>query len=221
MIKFRRNYIFINFHFFPTEIVWNSKIYNKCNIKILNDYSAVTSLEFALIGLPFFALIFATFSLGIWYYYSTSVDLAIYAAARQFMTGQIQSSASAITPAAFTTILCGNGTTTSGLMPAFVPCSAANPVVNIAVVQDFNTLVAASAKTNSKNNPPTSYSALTLNHLPTNLCSPQPLDIVYIQAIYQIPILPAVFSVFGGTLVSGTTIQVEEFPTVSGQVTNC
>jgi Flp pilus assembly protein TadG len=221
MTEFHGSPVRSSFLIAPRRISLSFRFHFLDILVIIRDRSAITSLEFALIGLPFFALILATFSLGIWYYYATSVDLAVYAAARQFMTGQIQSSASAITPAAFTTILCGNGSTISGLMPAFVPCTATNPVVNISIVQDFNTLVTTVSKTNKTTNPPSSYEALTLTHLPTKLCSPQPLDIVYIQAIYQIPILPAVFSVFGGTLLSGTTIQVEEFPTVSGQVTNC
>lgn len=187
--------------------------------RLSGDTRGVTTIEFALVSLPFFALILGTFSIGLYYLYTTSLDLAVYATARQFMTGQVQSGSTSIasgapTPAQFTTLLCSN-------MPAFVPCSGSNPVISVNVVNNFGSLTTNTTRTDNSVNPPRNYTAMTLNHLPSFVCSPAPLDIVYIQAVYKLPIFNAYYSIFGGTVVSGTSFQVEEFPVNGGVSTNC
>jgi|GEM_PF-5820938 Flp pilus assembly protein TadG len=184
-----------------------------CLTRLWRNRDATTSLEFALVALPFFSLIIGTMSLGIWHFYSSALDLAVYNTARQFMTGQVQASGTAITPAQFSSVLCAN-------IRAYMPCSATNPVVNINVVQDFNDFVTTTTVT-LPGPPPVVVTKSTLNPLPPNACSPAPLDIVYIQAVYQMPTLPVVYSVFGGTIISGTTVQVEEFPVTASVATNC
>jgi len=175
------------------------------------DNTAITSLEFALVAFPFFSLILGTFTLGIWYFYGASVDLAVYTTARQLMTGQIQSSGSQLTPASFSAILCSN-------MPSFVPCSAANPVIGLTVINDFNSLTTTSTQTNNTVQPPVQFIVTTLKPLPATICSPQQLDVVYIQVQYT---MPHVYDVVGNILYSGTTVQIEEFPTTSSVATNC
>src|ERR1700735_305446 len=58
---------------------------------------AITSLEFALIALPFFTMIFSTFAVGLWFFYTSSLDIGVYLAARQVLTGQFQNTAGAAT----------------------------------------------------------------------------------------------------------------------------
>jgi Flp pilus assembly protein TadG len=185
-----------------------------CVARVWTDSAATTSLEFALMALPFFGLVLGTFSIGVWYFYTASIDLAVYKTARQFMTGQIQSSGTPLTAASFTTALCSN-------MPSFVPCSASNPVISVNVVHDFNGLVTTTSQVNNNVKPPVSFTVTTLKSLPASACSPQQLDVVYIQALYTMPTLPVVYTVFGNTVISGTTVQVEEFPTTAAVSTNC
>jgi hypothetical protein len=66
-----------------------------------------------------------------------------------------------------------------------------------------------------------SFTVTTLKSLPAKVCSPQQLDVVYIQALYTMPTLPVVYTVFGNTVISGTTVQVEEFPTTAAVSTTC
>ncbi|MEI9984630.1 MAG: TadE/TadG family type IV pilus assembly protein [Aliidongia sp.] len=185
---------------------------------MLEDTRAVTSLEFAIIFIPFFMLIFGTFSLGLWYYYSLSLDLAIYRAGREVMTGALQGTAGAttMTTAQFTNnILCP-------ALPSFMPCSNTNPVVNMAVVTDFNKLTSTQQyPIPNSGSPPLQYTQTTINPLSAGMCSPAQGSIVYIQAIYQMPSFALVYNTFSGQIMSGTTVQVEQFPTTSTVSTNC
>jgi Flp pilus assembly protein TadG len=182
-----------------------------CLARLWRDKAAVTSLEFALVALPFFTLILGTFTIGVWYFYSATIDLAVYKTARQLMTGQAQSSGSQLTAASFSTLLCSN-------MTSFVPCSATNPVIALTVVKDFNNLTTTTTQINNTVNPPVNFTVTTLKPVPAAICSPQQLDVIYIQARYT---MPAVYDVVGNTLYSGTTVQIEEFPTTSSVSTNC
>lgn len=173
------------------------------------DERGTTAIEFALVALPFFALIFGTMALGIWYLDEASVDLAVSASARQLMNGVAQANPTVLSsPAAFSTqVLCPN-------MPSYVACSATNPSVSINVVPaDFGTLLRTVPVTDPKA-PAGSMSMPTLIHQKPATCSPSQGEVVYIQVAYTIPALNAVYAVFGGSqILSGTTVKVEQFPT--------
>jgi hypothetical protein len=130
------------------------------------------------------------------------------------MTGQFQSQG-ITTPTQFSNqILCPN-------MPLFMPCSPSNPVVSMAVINDFTTLVHQTTHQLPGQGAPT-ITQYTLNPLPSAICSPQQGSLVYIQAEYTMPLgLMAVYAIFGGTLTSGATVKVEEFPTGNATFTNC
>jgi len=191
------------------------------------DNTAITSLEFALIALPFFGLILGTMTVGIWYFYETCLDIGVYKSGRQVMTGQFQTQG-LTTPQAFSTsILCPN-------MPAYIPCSTTNPTILMAVVNDPSSLFTPTVHTLSPGPPPVTYDTYTLNPLPTVICSPQQGSIVYIHAEYQMPPIIAMFTIFGGTphgvnpqsvfdryVTSGAMVKVEEFPLGSATVDNC
>jgi Flp pilus assembly protein TadG len=64
-----------------------------------------TAVEFAMIALPFFMLLFSILELGMMFIASTTIDAATVSAARQIRTGQLQAGASN-TAAGFKTIVC-------------------------------------------------------------------------------------------------------------------
>ena len=64
----------------------------------------VTAIEFALVALPFFLLLYAIFDLALMFFASTTLDGGIMAAARQIRTGQAQ--AANLTAAQFRTMVC-------------------------------------------------------------------------------------------------------------------
>lgn len=173
------------------------------------DDRGTTAIEFALVALPFFALIFGTMALGIWYLDEASVDLAVSASARQLMNGVAQANPAVLSsPAAFSSqVLCPN-------MPSYVECTATNPSVSINVVPaDFNSLLTTVPVTNPKA-PSGSTQRPTLIRQNPATCSPSQGEVVYIQVAYTVPALNAVYAVFGGSqILSGTTVKVEQFPT--------
>lgn len=63
-----------------------------------------TAVEFALVALPFFTLLFAILELGLVFMVSTSLENATDAAARRIRTGEVQSEGG--TAAAFKTAIC-------------------------------------------------------------------------------------------------------------------
>lgn len=180
---------------------------------VWHDTSAITSLEYALVGFPFFAMILATFAIGLWYFYAASVDIGVYLGGRSIMTGQFQGTtgASSMTAGTFTTtFICPQ-------MPAFIPCSATNPAVNMTAVYDFSQLV----KMTPVPPPPATalYYTLSLKPLTPNFCVPMEGDTVYLQAQYKMPNIFGFFGLFNITLTSGTTVQVEPFPAGVGTST--
>jgi len=171
--------------------------------RLWRDQRAITSLEWGLIGGPFFLMLMGTISLGVWHFYTTCLDIAVYKSARQIMTGQFQQLA-LTTPSSFSTaILCPN-------MPVSVPCSASNPVISMAVVNDFTTLFTP-RKISPTGCTQTScqVTTYTLNSLPSALCSPQQGSLVYVQALYRMPSLFGWFLPSGQVVTSGATIKVE------------
>jgi len=194
--------------------------------QVLRDRSAVTSIEFAVMALPFFALTFLTMSVGAWYFSVTCVDIAVYKAGRQIMTGNFQTE-NITTPAAFSnSLLCPN-------MPA-VSCSASNPVVHMAVVNNFNSLFTQHTQTISPGPPPVTFTWESLNPMQNVICSPQQGSMVFLEVDYQMPTFLSFFTVFTGisngntantmfnrTISSGATVKIEEFPTGSASFSNC
>jgi len=60
----------------------------------LNCDDGATAVEFAMIGLPFFVLLFGVLELGMLFMASTTIEAATVQTARQIRTGQFQSGAS-------------------------------------------------------------------------------------------------------------------------------
>src|ERR1700742_3839207 len=66
-----------------------------------------TAVEFAIISIPFIALLFAIFELGAMFMASSALDASIETASRQIRTGQLQTGASN-SAAGFKTLVCNN-----------------------------------------------------------------------------------------------------------------
>jgi len=66
-----------------------------------------TAVEFAMISIPFLALLFAIFELGAMFLASSAMDAAVEQAARQIRTGQLQATANN-NAAGFKTVVCNS-----------------------------------------------------------------------------------------------------------------
>jgi Flp pilus assembly protein TadG len=66
-----------------------------------------TAVEFAIVALPFFGLLFSILELGMMFMAATTLEAATVTAARQIRTGQVQAGASNTT-AGFKTMICNN-----------------------------------------------------------------------------------------------------------------
>jgi Flp pilus assembly protein TadG len=185
---------------------------------IWRDQRGVTAIEFAFVALPMFSMIFGTMSLGIYYFYESGIDLAVYASARQIMTGSAQGSSLALldSPTDFVTnVLCSPNN-----MPNYIACSTSNVTAAITIVSDFNNLTQQSSQTKNTQ----TYTLTTLKKQGAAACRPAQGEIVYIQVTYTVPALNAIYAAFGNAqILSGTTIKVEEFPNavLNGKPTDC
>ncbi|HEY1427442.1 MAG TPA: TadE/TadG family type IV pilus assembly protein [Caulobacteraceae bacterium] len=115
-----------------------------------------SAVEFAMISIPFLALLFAIFELGAMFVGSTSIDSATESAARQIRTGQLQSGASN-TAAGFKTLVCNgitwisNSDCTANMsldvrtFSSFASVSATTPIKNGAIDQSQLTFNAGSS----------------------------------------------------------------------------
>ena len=66
--------------------------------------SGSTAIEFAIVALPFFSLMFAIFDVSLVYFATSALENAVAAAAREIRTGQAQ--AAAMTQTQFRTLIC-------------------------------------------------------------------------------------------------------------------
>ena len=75
--------------------------------RLLGATRGATAVEFAMIGLPFFALLCSVFELGMMFMTSTTIEAATEAAARQIRTGQLQAGSND-NAAGFKTLICNS-----------------------------------------------------------------------------------------------------------------
>ena len=79
----------------------------KSRRSLTQDASGATAVEFALIALPFFVLIFGLIELAILFLFSTTLDYGMAEASRRIRTGELQTQDD-IDAADFKELLCGN-----------------------------------------------------------------------------------------------------------------
>jgi hypothetical protein len=183
--------------------------------QIMRDTRAVTSIEFAAISLPFFTLIMGTMGLGLWFFCAAAIDVGVYGAGRQVQTGQITGTLASLSSSTFAkNYVCANISPVANI--PVVPCDGTNPAINMAVVTDFTQLL---TQTPIPHTSPQlySYRLKNISSLGTKYCTPGVGAIVYIQAVYTVPVFGAIITYFGGDpLISGTTVEVEHTPNAPG-----
>ena len=94
-----------------------------CFVAFVKDRKGATAVEFAIIAVPFLALIVALIQTFLFFFAQSQLESAVRASARQIMTGQVQSQdagqTQAVDQAAFLQTVCNNAAvlfTCSGLM---------------------------------------------------------------------------------------------------------
>jgi Flp pilus assembly protein TadG len=75
--------------------------------RFLSERRGATAVEFSLIALPFFMLVFGVMELGLLFMASTTVEGATITAAREVRTGELQTTGTN-TAAGFKTLVCNN-----------------------------------------------------------------------------------------------------------------
>lgn len=135
-----------------------------------------TAVEFALIAVPFLALLLAIFQLAIVLFTAQVLQTATETAARQIMTGQAQSAS--LSAAQFANLVCPTGSS-SNTLPKLIDCSKL--VVDVRVASNFS-----SADTSK-----------TMFTTPdqAQFAPGGPNTINVVRVMYQ---FPAYFSIFGG-----------------------
>src|SRR5215469_14183766 len=94
-----------------------------CFVAFIKDRKGATAVEFALIAVPFLALVVALIQTFLFFFAQAQLESAVRASARQIMTGQVQSQGAGLTQAvdqaAFQQTVCNKAVilfTCSGLM---------------------------------------------------------------------------------------------------------
>jgi Flp pilus assembly protein TadG len=124
--------------------IWNSrpsKSTDRKTVRLISRFnhstSGATAVEFAIVGLPFFALLMAIFEVGIVFFAQQALQTATVQAARYVMTGQAQ--AQNMTPAQFKQLVCNDASSLFNCANLFVnvqnftsfsSVSLSNPVQN-------------------------------------------------------------------------------------------
>ena len=88
------------------------------------DRSGATAVEFAMVSVPFFGLLFAIFQTAFVFLAQEGLDAATTAAARQLMTGQAQAVAAITTAAQFrNSLICNPTPPAQRMLPSFINCA--------------------------------------------------------------------------------------------------
>jgi Flp pilus assembly protein TadG len=141
------------------------------------------AVEFALVSIPFFALMFGIIEVGLIYFVATTLEAATNDAARDIRTGSIQGQTVPETPAAFKTLVCNK-------VSWLTSCSS-NLFVQVQTFSSFNSITQPS---------PIQSGAINQNNLKFSLGGPG--DIVMVQTFYEWTVLaPALDQI--GTPISG------------------
>jgi Flp pilus assembly protein TadG len=142
------------------------------------------AVEFALVSIPFFALLFGIIEVGLIYFVATTLEAATNEAAREIRTGQLQGQAIPETAAGFKTLICNQ--------VAWLGANCTNNLfVQVQTFSSFQTITQPS---------PIQSGTINQNNLTFSLGGPG--DIVMVQAFYQWTVLaPALDNI--GTPISG------------------
>jgi Flp pilus assembly protein TadG len=138
---------------------------------LFGSQSGAAAVEFAMVALPFFALLFSILELGMMFMTSTTIEAATVSAARQIRTGQLQQGGSN-SAAGFKTLIC-NGMSW---------ISTADCVANMSIdVRTFPNFAAVTVTPPIANN---QIDQTQLTYNAGNAC-----DIVLVRAFYPYTLL--------------------------------
>jgi Flp pilus assembly protein TadG len=152
--------------------------------RFVHGRRGAAAVEFALVSIPFFALLFGIVEVGLIYFVATTLEMATNEAAREIRTGQLQGQTTPETVAAFKTLICGQ------LSWLGSSCTS-NLFVQVQTYSSFATITQPS---------PITSGALNQNTMSFSLGGPG--DIVLVQSFYQWTVLaPALDNI--GTPISG------------------
>jgi Flp pilus assembly protein TadG len=125
-----------------------------------------TAVEFAMISIPFLALLFAIFELGAMFMASSAIDAAVEQASRQIRTGQLQSGGSN-SAAGFKTLVCNKISWISG-----ADCQA-NLALDVRTFSSFSSISLTTPVSNG------AIDQSRIAYTPSGSC-----DIVLVRAFY-------------------------------------
>ena len=118
-----------------------------------SDRSGATAVEFAMVSVPFFGLLFAIFETAFVFLAQEGLDAATTVAARQLMTGQAQNVSTITTAAQFAnSLICNPTPPAQRILPTFINC--ANLIVD---VSQASTFAGANVSKSFYTNPTTNY----------------------------------------------------------------
>jgi Flp pilus assembly protein TadG len=181
---------------------------------LAGDTSGATAVEFAMVGLFFFAFIYGMVGLAIQFLNTTSMDYAIYKASRDFQIGAVQSAGD--TQAQFGTNYLTPSLQSVALLPSdatysMIALTPSNPTPGITQTPVMNPDGSNKKDANGNNIYITTPSPIPAN----NFCLPKQGQILYIQASYSQAHVPSLDLGFGSLISpigSGATIIVEPYP---------
>jgi Flp pilus assembly protein TadG len=112
-----------------------------------SDRGGATAVEFAMVAVPFFGLLFAIFETSFVFLAQEGLDAATTTAARQVMTGQAQGTSTITTAAQFAnSLICSPTPPAKRILPDFINCaklivdvSQASTFANVNVSKSFYT----------------------------------------------------------------------------------
>jgi|SRR5450755_4160707 Flp pilus assembly protein TadG len=153
------------------------------------DRRGSTAVEFGLVAVPFFALLFAIFETAIDFYAGQMLQSATWDAARQIMTGQVQAAGAITSAIQFRDqLICPK-------ILGMVTCSKVQ--VDARVVNQFNAAEVAKPFTGG-----------VFDTSNFQFCPGGPGQIVVVRAVYPMPILTSLFGLTGTTTVNGSRVRI-------------
>ena len=143
--------------------------------------SGATAIEFAIVALPFFALLGGIFETSFVYFANQGLQAAVDQAARTVMTGQVQSNTAITSASEFRNqMICSPSSPLQNLLPSFITCSQ--------IIVD----VRPAGSLANFGSGDTSLDFLSSNEY----CTGGPGDVVIVRAAYPMPVI---FNLFGAT----------------------
>ncbi len=148
------------------------------------DRDGVTSVEFAMVSVPFFGTLFAVLETAFAFFASQTLETALADSARQILTGQAQGNAAITSATQFRDQVMCNGSNT--MLPSFIDCSQ--------VKVDIRTVTSFSAADLARPD----YQTMTMQYDPGAAGS-----IVVVRAVYPLPVYVSLLGTQGTVDING------------------